>query len=77
VTQLRMRASRHWTWDRNWGNTTPGGGCRYELALAHVCAEVMCQRARPDKADFNKRRAYTLALGEKASSQISGTVSGA
>jgi hypothetical protein len=64
VTQARACAPKQSTWDRNWGNTTLGGGCRYELNLAHVCAEVRTHRSRPDKAHFNERRAFTLAWGK-------------
>jgi hypothetical protein len=41
------RMSRHWTWDRNWGSTIPGGGCRYELSVAHARAELMCHGTVP------------------------------
>ena len=64
MTQARIRAEA-FNLEQNWGSATPGGGCRYELNLAHVCAEVMSHRTRPEEAHFNERRAYTLAWGER------------
>jgi len=63
VTQARIRAEA-FNLEQNWGSTTPGGGCRYELNLAHVCAEVMSHRTRPEEAHFNEGRAYMLAWGK-------------
>ena len=74
MTQARIRAEA-FNLEQNWGSTTPGGGCRYELNLAHVCAEVMSHRTRPEEAHFNERRAYTLAWG-KGFLEISGTLLG-
>ena len=63
MTQARIRAEA-FNLEQNWGSTTPGGGCRYALNLAHVCAEVMSHRTRPEEAHFNERRAYTLTWGK-------------
>ena len=70
---MRTRASRHSTRDRNWGNATPGGGCRYELAIARVCAEVMRPSSQTRQGTHQREVGIHARLGGKASSQISGT----